>query len=518
MKKLSFVFAGLALVASAALTSCEKDPAPGADEGLKSIALSINFGQTGTKAVIDGELDDSWTDGYSEFERLDLYFTNANNQILYYYRAASNDVEGTNGKIIWDSLDPSSTKPNSGVRFIGMEGISKVFVVANGPDISGLEDATADNGAVSGSFNISDLNSAIKLTNYTGEQNTMLYAGAAVNLTLAGTLSGEVGEITVGEEGGQDYRADVTIRPALSRLEVQQAGVVTSGYVYFKPDGGTGNFIETEIEGEAEYRVEFSGFEPSLVGVYASNVYKNSPLFPVQTDADAGDLFATPTFENGNSPINAGKWVALGSEETELNDYLSYADYDEAGTSYGDLVSDTYSDDTPSGTNELLLFNGNKNSAGKVIPFNFFVPYDITSTGTSVEALEHSVMPSLHFQFKKQDPAQFMTLDVKHKSVSGTWENVNDPSIIDALEAQVDWPTAVGGEEGIAFANVVKYFTSDALTDETTLRPGYIYRVSKVIVDPTNISISTKGTDAYNVYVVVTVVPYNEENVYPGFE
>ena len=514
MKKFTFIFAGLALLASAAFTSCEKDPAPGADEGLKSIALSINFGQTGTKANIDEELESPWADNYSEFSQLDLYFTNANDQIKYYYRAASTDVDGT-GKIIWDSLDPSTDNPNSGVRFIGMEGISKVFVVANGPDISGLEAVTEDNGTVSGSFDISDLNSAIELTDYTGEQNTMLYAGAAVNLTLAGTVSGTAGVITVGEEGGQDYQADVTIRPALSRLEVQQAGVVTSGNVYFKADGNTGEFIETEGENDATYRVKFSGFQPSLVGVYASNVYKTSPLFPVQTQVEDGSLFATPTFKGQESPINEGKWVELVSE-TELNDYLSYANY-ETGTGYGNLVSGTYSDDTPSGTNELLLFNGNKNSANKVIPFNFFVPYDITSTASDVTALSGSVMPSLHFQFK--EPAQPMNLTVEHKNAgTGAWESVSDQSIIDALKAQVNWPTAVGGEEGIAFANVVRYFTSNALTDETTLRPGYIYRVKKVIVDPTNISISTKDTDAYNVYVVVTVVPYTVKDVYPGFE
>ena len=512
MKKLFFVFAGLALVASAAFTSCEKDPAPVADEGLKSIALSINFGQTGTKADIDGELEDPWKKGFSEFKRLDLYFTNANDQIKYYYSAAPDAGDGTNGKIIWDSLDPSATNPNSGVRFIGMEGISKVFVVANGPKISGL--TTDSNGTVTSITYISALNGA-KLTDYTGEQNTMLYAGAAVNLTLASTVSDNAGEITVGEEGGQDYRADVTIRPALSRLEVQQAGVVTSGYVYFKTDGDTGNFIETEIEGEAEYRVEFSGFEPSLVGVYASNVYKTSPLFPVQTNPAAGTLFATPTFDKGNSPIEKGKWVELGSE-TELNDYLSYANYED-GTGYGNLVTDTYSDDAPS-NNELLLFNGNKSGAGKVIPFNFFVPYDITSTATDVTALSGSVMPSLHFQFKEQPAQQSMTLTVTHRQTAGTgtWEPVTDNSITEALKAQVDWPTAVGGEDGIAFANVVKYFTKEG--SDITLRPGYIYRVQEVIVDPTNISISTKDTDAYNVYVVVTVVPYNEENVYPGFE
>lgn len=511
MKKLSYVFAGLALVASAAFTSCEKDPAPGADEGLKSIALSINFGQTGTKAIINGELEDPWANDYSEFERLDLYFTNANDQIKYYYHAAPDAGDGSNGKIIWNSLYPSTGNP--GVRFIGMEGISKVFVVANGPKITGI--ATDPNGTVTSITYISALNDAIKLTDYTGEQNTMLYAGAAVNLTLAGTVSETAGVITVGEEGGQDYKADVTIRPALSRLEVQQAGVVTSGYVYFKTDGGTGNFIETEIEGEAEYRVEFSGFEPSLVGVYASNVYKTSPLFPVQTNPAAGTLFDTPTFEDGNSPIEKGKWVELGSE-TELNDYLSYANYED-GTGYGNLVTDAYSGTTSD--SELLLFDGDKNIAEKkVIPFNFFVPYDITLTARDVNALSGSVMPSLHFQFKER--AQPMTLTVTHKQTAGagTWEPVTDNSIIDALEAQVNWPTAVGGEEGIAFANVVKYFTSDALTDETTLKPGYIYRVKKVIVDPTNISISTKDTDAYNVYVVVTVVPYKVEEVFPGFE
>ena len=61
MKKFTFIFAGLALLASAAFTSCEKTPAPSADEGTKSIALSINFGGVGTKAEVTP--DDPWALG-----------------------------------------------------------------------------------------------------------------------------------------------------------------------------------------------------------------------------------------------------------------------------------------------------------------------------------------------------------------------------------------------------------------------------------------------------------------------
>lgn len=527
MKTINFMYAAMALLASVALSSCQKEQEPAnPDAGLKSVALSLNFGQTGTKTVED-DLKDPWTTDYSEYESLDIYFTNGNGDILYYYHAT--ESASGNGGVIWNYL--VNTQAANGVRFIGMEGISKVYVVANGPEISDLSAATNENGVVTtGDFNIDDLNAALTLTSYTvsDEQDKMLYAGAAASLTSAGTINtNNTGEIVVGEDAtGQYYKATVTIRPALSRLEVSQAGVKTKGYVYFKVDDG-GNYVET-TEAEATLRVEYEDFTPSLVGVYASNVYRTAPLFPVQTDVTAGNLFATPTFEGATSPIEDGSWTDLANE-AELNNYLCYANSKGSGA-YDPLVSDTYSGTAVTVDTEndgLLLFDGKKNAspetAYKVIPFNFFVPYDITDIATDVDALEDAAVPALHFQFHMDGDAQTAfkeSMVVTQRTTAGTgeWTEVTEQSTIDAVTAQVEWPTTATGEPGIGFANVVNYSIVSVNGEPVQLKPGMIYRVQQVIVDPTNISVSTKDTDAYNVYVVVTVVPYTEENVYPVFD
>lgn len=519
MRKSILIFAALALTASFSLSSCQKEQGPAnPDEGLKSIALSLNFGQAGTKATIDEDqdLEDPWETNYKEFKTLDLYFTNASDEIVYYYRASDTDAEG-NGQTIWNSLYPESgSNSNSGVRFIGMEGISKVYVVANGPEISGLKAATEANGTVTGSYNITDLNALIKLINYGGAQNTMIYAGATTSLILAGSsVTEDVGTILVGAEGGSDYLADITIRPALSRLEVSKVGVKTQGEAFFKTDEN-GQIVKAE-EAEAIYKVEYSNFKPTLVGAYASNVYRTAPLFPIQTTPDAGDIFATPTFQAQVSPITEGKWTSIASE-TELNNQLCYANYDAASDSYGALVSEDYSAGAASGNN-WLLFDGTI-GGNKVIPFNFFVPYDITSDAEAgaITALDGSVFPTLHFQFKKQ--ADNMTLNC-YKKVNSVWESLSAGDELETVQSLLKWPAAYGSEQDIAFANVVKYYESDPATGaatEVTLRPGYIYRVMQVIADPTNITVSTKNTEEYNVYVVVTVVPFTAKDVYPGFE
>lgn len=102
MKKFTFIFAGLALLASAAFTSCEKTPAPSADEGTKSIALSINFGGVGTKANVDGELEDPYKAELVNPTALQIYFTDNAGIIKYAYSA---DAESSDdNKIIWDHL------------------------------------------------------------------------------------------------------------------------------------------------------------------------------------------------------------------------------------------------------------------------------------------------------------------------------------------------------------------------------------------------------------------------------
>lgn len=510
MKKFTFIFAGLALLASAAFTSCEKTPAPSADEGTKSIALSINFGGVGTKA---GEMtpDDPWANDFKTYEYLDLYFTSATNNILYYYHAAAN-ADG-NGLTIWNGLmTTSSTATGPGVRFLGMEGVNRVFVVANGPQIADLEvEGTVDEttGKVTGTINISALNNALSLDKYAAKnQNQMIYAGATFALKEATAVSESAAEIEIGDRGAVDYEATVTIRPAVSRLEVNDVAVTSSGYVYFSLDAD-GNYVQSD-EVNGEYRVEYSGFEPNLVGIYMSNVYRTSPLFPQQTDATAGQLFATPTDVGA---IKEGAWVSLASEGTFAN-CLQYSNYAE-GTGYSNLIPADYIG-TAGSNNVLTLFDGDKTPASpKVIPFNFFVPYDITVESTTSTALSGAITPSLHFQFKS--PASFTVGKVEEK-VSGSWTEITDQTAVD-IKSLVEWPDAISSAESdIAFANVVKFYEESNLATPVTIRPGYIYQVEQVLVSPVNLEITSKKINTYNVAVVVTVVPYTTQNVYPGFE
>ena len=154
MKKLSFVFAGLALVASAAFTSCEKDPAPVADEGLKSIALSINFGGVGTKAV-DNDLETGFSPG-KDYTSLQIYFTNDAGNIKYAYTADQNSTDDE--KTIWDNL----TATSNGVKFIGLESVSGVYVTANAELQSGI----TYGGAVPEAINVSAINDLLKNRRY----------------------------------------------------------------------------------------------------------------------------------------------------------------------------------------------------------------------------------------------------------------------------------------------------------------------------------------------------------------
>ena len=233
MKKSIFICAALALAASVSLSSCQKEQGPAADDGVKSIALSINFGQSGTKAVIDGELDDAWSDKYKEYKSLDLFFTNSNNNVLYYYHATPDAEAESNGKIIWDGLTSSTAAAGSGVRFLGMEGINRVFVVANGPDITGLalSDETPYLGPQEGSMDTYTVESILlELQNYaaSAEQNAMAYIGADLQIEpLSTQVDNTTGEVVVDDEqtGGRYYSADITIRPAVSRVEISQISV-----------------------------------------------------------------------------------------------------------------------------------------------------------------------------------------------------------------------------------------------------------------------------------------------------
>ena len=69
------------------------------------------------------------------------------------------------------------------------------------------------------------------------------------------------------------------------------------------------------------------------------------------------------------------------------------------------------------------------------------------------------------------------------------------------------------------FANVTGFASSEgAAAVDVTFKPGYIYRLGKVLVDPTVINASVSGNENRNLYVTVEVVPFTEVDIYPVFE
>lgn len=538
MKTFNLLTISLAFGAVALLTSCQKEPQTSAvtDDGVKSIALSINFGGAATKAIIDDELDDPFTEA-STFEKLAIFFTDNSDNILYAFEASDASGAGTDEETIWDNLFKST---GAGVRFIGLEGVKGIYVVANGPALSGdgglgltFEAAAEGQGTRTGGkvsnespVNISAINAHMDIIEYFSldkDATYMPFIGATKTFNSVETVGGEDAEVVLGADAGQYYQANITIRPAVSRLEVQKVSVVTTGTSYFTlaDDGVTLEPCETE--GEADYRVTWDGFNPTLVGAYMSNFYTNTNYFPANASLTGWNGFETPSFddaENDEAPIMEGKWnVAEGDLSAAINGLVSYSNYE--GTSYGALVSDTYSGGTSTEKPEATyVFDGNKDDAGKVIPFNFFVPYDITSTldntyGNESEALTDVIIPKLHIQLQK--PASEFSSKAEKKNTDGSWIAVpaDEINISTQLTTPFTWPTVADGETNIAFVNVRM---GTQAGDDVTLRPGYIYKMDEIMINPVNVNGSVTSSDLNNIFVTVTVVGYTIENVYPVFD
>ena len=509
MKKFSFIFAGLALLASAAFTSCEKSPAPSADEGTKSIALSINFGGVATKAV-DDDLEAGFVAG-DDYTSLQIYFTDDAGNIKYAYNATENNAnDGTAAGEIWDNLADAAN--SNGVKFIGLDAVSGVYVTANAPLSSGI----TYGGAVSETVDVSAINELLKIENIDAtEANVMPYAGACIQLQPLGStqISADAGEVVVsdGAEGAEYWKAELSIRPVVSRFEVSKVGVKTSGTTYFKEVDNEGvKVLEPcdDTDSDVKYKVEWTGFDADLIGIYMSNFYKSSPLFPNKTAIDdwTAVLFATPGFAEGVSPIAEGKWTGLSDDQI---DGISYANYNNG---YQDFTT-AYAGTTSGTTN--YLFDGGSDASAVVVPFNFFVPYSLSDRSATADDVVDlgAACPALHFQFKKPENLNISCSSVQDNT-SGNWQDVTDNNLKQQLQNAVAWPNST---DGIAYANVTKFLNEDQLT-ELTVKPGLIYKVREVVVEPVNLSVSTKDTDQFNVYVVVKVVGFDVRNVYPVFD
>ena len=164
------------------LAGCNKETetpeTPDPDAGLKEVTISIN----GTK-MTKGQANpvEGWGTAAAEISRYDIYFTTASGTVKYHYPIASTG-EYTDAY--------NEFKEGGSVRFIGLENISQVYVVAN-----------AASTTVSTGQNISTLGN-FALENYGGDKtkNDILYVGGDKDLTPIGSEPAGV-DINVSSDG-----------------------------------------------------------------------------------------------------------------------------------------------------------------------------------------------------------------------------------------------------------------------------------------------------------------------------
>ena len=505
-----------------AASSCNKEQIVNTGDGTKAVALSLSFGDAGTKVFNPGE---PYKGNFGTFGDLDIYFTNAAGNILYHWSASSAADQG-DSKTIWDGLIGNDTvnTPGNGVKFMGLStDVTGVYVVANGPEIITTQDGVQD-----GTINIKAISEGVNmlLTDYApsdGQEN-MPYVGGDNTLTNTNAPSELAGIVPEGatDESGVYVAAEIFLRPAISRIEIQKVGIKQDGTEYFTvAEDGTLSKSASAPQQDEYYSVTWSGFDAELVGVYMSNVYRQAKLFPVSNSIDNWDnegdnLFATPGFVDGVRPILDGEWTVLESEK-DLNNILAYSEYDGG---YNSVVPEGYAG-TIDGRNRWLFVGASSIGTNSgIIPFNFFVPYNVTDNSKnneSVKPIDGTEYPRLHFQFLEADPSSYDYVVKRHTTQNSEGEKVTEGDIFNALSLVFDLPSAIG--DPTVYANVSQFATSpDAYESNVIIKPGYIYQVKEVLVSPSVLAATPSDDDMFNVIVEVKVVPFNTRDVYPIFD
>ena len=456
----------LMTAACVGMIACSKDGTgdnPYAD-GSKQVVLKVNLPAT------RADVDNSWLDGNgapqkTNISSIDVFFTNANGTVKEHYTLSTDngyleDVQG------------------DGLRFVGLEDVTAVYIAANVPESMNIGDITT----------MADFKVLMNQQAPSMEQNNMIFAGCDRDLIAGADTDTSIPTYedpgNVPAAGDMVYTADVVIRPIISRIEWRNITVHDSGSKEFEqPDGST-------------YLVEWTGYAPKIVGVYQSNVYLAENIFgSSQTSA----WFATP--DNWTSIVK-GAWVDPnpsidGITWSEVNPSLAYTGY-QNGT-YAALLPDGYNKDKP-----------------QCVPFHFFVPFDPTSSdkNTAITGnMEEEMQPKWHFQLYYPDDKGY-TITVKKKDAgdNSQFQEVTDDTAL-SLKGDFLYPA---GSDKIAYANVVNLKNSDGSSD-LTYRPGMIY-TADIEIYPYNVSLGFEDKDKYNVIVKVGVADFATEKVTPEFD
>ena len=451
----------LLLMAAACIgmVACSKDDAanPSAD-GSKQIVLKVNLPTT--RAALTP--DDPYVAKGTTISSMDVFFTNTNGAVQYAYNLTGVDLTNITG--------------TTGLRFVGLENVTAVYIVANAPASVSLPGL----GANMNTFSVELAKQAPSMG-----QNEMVFAGCDLDITplTPDVNTPEIPTYDDGEweNGDQAYNANITIRPLISRIEWGKIETDTDG----------NKLVQV---GSDYYLVEWSKWDVEICGIYQSNVYGAESIFAAAPVAD-NTFFATPTAMNA---IVNGEWAPATTIPgwDALKPVLTYNGYDNG---YASVLPTDY------------------NTNNKCVPFHFFVPFDVDGENPAVGTLADANEPHWHFLLHFDNPSAYNSSIKVYKSdadgTKGTEIDLNSDDAALSVASQFMFPVTA---DKTAYVNVIDLFegTSD---NNVSYAPGKIY-TTNVLLSPFNVTAGPVVVTDYNVIVKVTVADFATQAVTPEFD
>ena len=511
MKLNKFFMLGLAGLAFAA---CSNDDELGNglpdDNTPKTLIVSIKgLGDASTRATMDagGAI---WTEdanaaaAQGNIQNLAFFFTDAAGAVKYKYQISKELLDGTE-----EAAAQANTKKwsalfgTTGAKFVGLTGVSAVHIVAN---------AIFDTDEFEKITNISSLNTTLAQQAPSIARNAVVYVGSdkEVLKEVHAEPADATEEITLegaDNEGSLYYNAVVELKPIISRIQITSIEVKTTGQILVPDEETTAGGI---IATKDKYAIPWENFKPVLHGIYL-NRFADSFNDLLGTHKDMKD---TDTYVN---TIKDGTWSVGG---TDKKTEAAYIDYDsDVEDDYGTLLP--YVDASITNGIAELIPTAAAGEQQKCIAFNVLVPFATDAkAGADGVAGSDIANPTIHFQFGKYMTPAYNISAPTMANGDAIGADSNDDKFVKAYTEQIASLTTdytLPTTDEYLFANINKLYSDAEKEVELELQPGKIYNM-EVLITPVNMSIDLRVPKSYNVVVKVSVVPFEEANIYPGLD